>query len=64
MGLGNQQAAANIFEGHLQKYDLFKPEVKWYLSLCYLKMGKTKEAVVFLEEFFLVSAYLCVSLSE
>lgn len=50
MGKGDYQNAAGLFESYLDNFEVFIPEAKWYLALCYLKMDHRENAIKYLLE--------------
>ena len=50
LALEEFEEAINQFEDYIDSYELFLPEVKWYLSLCYLKIGNAEKARILLNE--------------
>jgi hypothetical protein len=50
--LGNSDflKAISLFEAHLKTFEVYQPEVKWYLALCYLKTDRVNDAYLLLED--------------
>jgi hypothetical protein len=50
MGAENYQESAELLESFLYRFDLYQPEAKWYLSLCYLKLDQPEKAIALLND--------------
>lgn len=50
MGNDDCQAAIEVFESHINSFDQYNPEVKWYLSLCYLNADSINQSYQLLQE--------------
>lgn len=50
MSLEQYDDAKTKLEVYLNSFEVFIPEAKWYLSLCYLKTGSIEDASILLDE--------------